>query len=228
MSRKASLLSNHHRELLRGEKDIQRPSDERSMRSTMRQRIRSGMADFTLLFELLPPEDREKTFRGERAPSKGEESGDQFTVDRDLGEGSVDPALPNRFFSAEEDVFIRTKSELEQGMVDTVAFLYIAARDAGIEPKHLIELGVTRAEEKLNDGSWLINSVDLEVDKDVQHTLAKRGLRNISEGEELTNAQVRALLESGRGNITPEQIQGYVRGEWEPDESEFIDPASGV
>jgi hypothetical protein len=228
MSKKASLLSNHHRELLMGEKDIQRPSDERSIRSTMRQRIRAGMADFTLLFELLPPADREKTFRGERAPSKGEESGDQFTVDRDLGEGSVDPALPYRFFSGVVDVFIRTKSELEQGMVDTVAFLYIAARDAGIEPKNLIELGVTRAEERLNDGSWLINSVDLEVDKDVQHTLAKRALRNISEGEELTNAQVRALLESGRGNITPEQIQGYVRGEWEPDESEFIDPASGV
>lgn len=224
----AAILTTTQREYLEGENPVDRPSHERELRTRLRNRVRNGVADFSILLECLPAKDRELIFRGQRGPSKGDDFNQQFSGEREILDGEVEPGVPHRFFSPDEDILKRTNSELEQGMIDAIAFFYTAAQDAGVNPQSLIESGVERAEERMNDDRWIINDVSLEVDKGVQHKLAKDALKSMKAGDELTNAELRALLESGRGNVTAEQIQKYVAGEWEPDDSEMLDPASGV
>lgn len=225
----AALLTAGQREYLRGEKEFSRSAHERQMKNRLRERLRRGITDFTMLGEGLPADLQCEVFEGVRTSSLAEHNEQTFSGERGALDGEVKPGHPGGYLDPDvEDPFTRTNSRLEDGMIDAIAFFYVAAEDAGLDPENLIERGVWRGEERRTDDRWMINDVSLEVDKDVQHTLAKRALQNIAAGEDLTNAELRALLESGRGNITPEQIQGYVAGEWEPDDSDVLDPASGV
>jgi hypothetical protein len=227
MEREASILRNPHRELLLGERE---PSDgyERKMKTSMRERIRDGILDFSLLFQKLPAELRQEVFRGVSIRTEGEKDEKIEVESQDADEGEVGFGLRQGFHGPNEEVFSKTGRSVEQGMIDAVAFFYVAAEEAGINRRELIEQGVETGERQIYDDRWIINSVDLDVDRDVQHSLAKRALQKISDDGELSNAEIRALLESDRGKITPDQIQGYLNGEWRPSEDEMIDPSSGV
>lgn len=160
--------------------------------------------------------------------TEGDNSEQHFSGDRELFDGEIEPDIRTGMYSPEEDALKRTSSDLEQGMIDAVAFFYNAAKDAGLDPQDLIEKAVKRAEDRTNDGSWIINDVSINVEKNREMALAREALASISSGEELSDAELRALLQSDLGKITPDEIQGYIAGEWEPPEEESLDPTTGV
>jgi len=228
MADNAAILTSTQRDYLKGENKPDRPSHERELRTRLRNRLRDGITDFSILLEHLSAKDRGMVFMGPRDPSEGEAKEQDAPETRDLHEGDVEAGnrggwtTPGRAIS-------RTSAELERGMVDAIAFFYITASDANIDAKKLIEHGVRQGEEQLYDDRWIINDVSLDVDKDMQDHLASRALQKMQDGAELTNAEVRVLHTSkrGRASVTPEQIQGYLMGEWEPNESEASGFADG-
>ncbi|AUV80263.1 hypothetical protein C2R22_00120 [Salinigranum rubrum] len=228
MADNAALLTATQRDYLKGENKPDRSSHERELRTRIRNRLRDGISDFSILLEYLSAKDREMVFMGPRDSSEGDAEEQNAPETRNLHEGDVE-AGSQRGWSTPNRAISRTSAELERGMVDAIAFFYIAASDASLDAKKLIEHGVRQGEEQLYDDRWIINDVSLEVDKDMQDHLASRALQKMQDGAELTNAEVRVLHTSkrGRASVTPEQIQGYLMREREPEESKAADPSDG-
>jgi hypothetical protein len=91
---------------------------------------------------------------------------------------------------------------------DAVAFLYLAAADRPEDAQGVVEEGVRRGEQRLGPPDRRVEA-ELEVERKDLQQFANRGERKMNDGRELSDTEVRALLETGRE--TPEQVAEYVR-----------------
>jgi hypothetical protein len=137
--RKTALLTRRQREYLRSEKEFESGQSERDMRYKIRERIKNGLLDFELLADELEPRDRKQIFKDVRtAALRGDE---HVNVDE----------MPQR-------------DEVE-GLVHTVAFLYLAARDADLPFEKVIELGISEAN---FERPFVPSDVEVRIDERVE------------------------------------------------------------
>jgi hypothetical protein len=203
----AALLTDAQRGYLRGDPEEQPPTDpaERSLRSRIRTRMQAGILDFSVLFEHLSPQDRSSAFAMD-----GEVDVADLQLNWDMSGGFLGP---------DEEVTVAPTPELEQGFIDAVAFLWLAALDAGISPKDLMETGIERGYTRQYPDQ--IASPTLDLNADYRHLIADKGAKKMRTGDELTDREVRALLEEDR--VDPADVASHLRGEyeWPPED---VDP----
>jgi hypothetical protein len=181
----------------------------REKRSKIRRRIREAFFDFSLLLEHYPPQEREKVFAGESArPDKeGQRAEDgEYSYDALGGMGALeeifDPGSP----------LIQAAPELIDGLVDTVAFLWLGCYDARIDPEEVVAAGGERALEKAGRGRRSV-TVDTVVEPDHQEHVAERARRKMAAGEELTNPEATALVRKKEVLAPNGIVFDYLRGE---------------
>lgn len=165
--RKRGVLSPADRRYLRDPESYSRQSSY-ERRYSIRQRLRDSVLDFSLLFESLPPSERQAAF-----------------------------GVSTGFVSPEEDVVELDEEELqagEEGVRDGVGFLFQVARDLGGSGRRAVEDGVQRGEEATGPHTA---EVSLDVETYQTARLANRARERLEGGEELTDGQVRAALERG-------------------------------
>ena len=138
-NRENALLTRGQREYLRGEKEFENEQSERDIRYEIRERIKNGLLDFELLADELEPRDRKQIFKDVRpAALRGDE---HVNVDE----------MPQM-------------DEME-GLVHTVAFLYLAARDADLPFEKVIELGISEAN---FERPFVPSDVEVRIDERVE------------------------------------------------------------
>lgn len=137
--RETALLTPAQREYLRGKKEFENDQSERDMRYKIRERVKNGLLDFELLADELEPRDRKQIFKDVRpAALRGDEH-----------------------INVEEMPQI---DELE-GLVHTIAFLYLAARDADLPFEKAVELGITEAN---FERPFVPSEVEVSIDERVE------------------------------------------------------------
>lgn len=158
--------------------------------------MRNVIIDFTIAFEYLDPADQKQALASDNDPSSG--------------------MLPWTFgddFYDSDELVGKPDIEVEQGLVDAVAFLYRSAESAGVSPEALVEFSVKKAIE--HDRSETIVSAKLDVEQyDIQRS-ARSARQKIEAGEppsELTDHELRAILIQGS---VPDDVDlgAYLRGE---------------
>lgn len=99
---------------------------------------------------------------------------------------------------------------LEQGVLDSMVFLYLANAQTGAPGRwEFVEDMVEMGERELH--SDMLFSADLEVEQYDRRQMALVGRRRMRDEEELTNVQIRALLETGL--VDPDEVAQHLRGE---------------
>lgn len=189
----SGLLSKGQRKYLLGG-DV---ADKYSMDHRLRERIRHGLVDFSILYEHHPDSQRAKTFeRSERERIRQEldESRNLRRADSLSTTDIRDSVLP--------------------GMRDAIAYFYLGLIDRGYGTDNFEELirnAVKQAEERLEED-------DTIVDVGVSITAEPRGesRRELREmylaGEELSRDQMLALIETDPGIVVD-----FIK-DWDPDE----------
>lgn len=175
--RPRGMLAPVDRLYLQGEKEYEHRQSAYKRRRDIRDRVYHGILDFTLLLEELPDTERREIF-----------------------------GKHGRLSSDGIDEIIEEIPELENGIRDAVAFLYLAARDCGFNREQIVEEGVKHAEEKLRA---IHAEVDLEVERQERQVWARKGRKKMGRGEPLENAEVRALLESE--DVPDGEVGAYLR-----------------
>jgi hypothetical protein len=96
--------------------------------------------------------------------------------------------------------------EVESDLISAFSLLYLASLKGAYHPENFIEEGIRRGEEE--KGPY---TVDVEVSIERRHMGELPDLveEKMEEGERLTDAEIRAALESGE--IPPEQLAEYLQ-----------------
>jgi len=161
--RKNALLTQGQREYLRGEKEFKNEQSERDIRYEIRERIKDGLLDFELLADELEPRDRKQIFKDVRpAALRGDE---HVNVDE----------MPQR-------------DEME-GLVHTVAFLYLAARDADLPFEKVVELGISEAN---FERPFVPSDVEVRIDERVEFDYEEI-FDKVERGERLSEIEYSAV-----------------------------------
>jgi hypothetical protein len=208
-------LKKKHRDYLRGESNIEPKSqDERDARRYIREHIRQAILDFSALYG----KDGHKTQVRDRWKAIG---GDKPIESERL------PRLNSFFVDAQEDatgLWKQPDEEIEQGLVDAVAFIYSVANDSGLSADLVVERGLNRYAEA-EYPNWIEPHVLLKTD--TRESLARRGKQKIMDGEhpdKLEDKEIRALLQMKGGPLTPERVQEYLLGYWSWPPEELEEP----
>jgi len=144
-------------------------------------RVQNAIHDFTLLLKFLPDSRRKEIFAT---------GGGWYQSTEDL----------------EDALNSGDGADTVRGLEDAIAFLYLAGWDMGENAFHVVEEGVRRGEESRVHG---VADVDLTVETSNLERLAGEGREKMERGEELTNAEVRALLETD--HVDPDAVAEYIR-----------------
>ncbi|WP_139173666.1 hypothetical protein [Natrialba sp. SSL1] len=103
--------------------------------------------------------------------------------------------------------------ELVGAIRSSIAFFYEAAHDSGRDAESIVETAVGQVEQRRNSST--IVDVNLEVEKSRLDYLADRGRSKMEQMDDLSNAEVRALLEAETEEIDPDDVSMYLRNKWE-------------
>lgn len=100
---------------------------------------------------------------------------------------------------------------LDGATADGIAFVYEAMREFWGHPREdRIEDAIRRVEEREYSDGYIVD-VDVSITPRPVGGLAKEGAKKIHDGEEVSDAEVRAMLQQGA--VDPEDVAAYLRGE---------------
>lgn len=167
------ILTPQDREFLRGEREHISQGSKYNTRRRIRERIEDAILDFSLLLDEFDDRDRERVFGPRKRFVPTDEHEDVINI---RPEESVDPAM-------------------RRALIDAVAFLYGASRDAGIFPRQVVESGFWEAYPREHPDRE-IREVNLDVEWDNREDLLDAALYNLQDGRTLSAPQLRVLMES--------------------------------
>jgi len=188
------------------DREAKTSADYSPRRSRLRQRIREGISDFSIVFDNLPAEERKKTFEGKDVnhPNK---------PGREISDGDFAPGMLAGF-KGDDFELIKGEAALIDSIADTIAFLWLACYDAQVEPKRVMKTGIERASEQVGRSRRSVEvSVLPEGTLDRRQELAKQGRKKMATGEDLLAAEVRALFQYKEELVPAEIVSDYLRGE---------------
>ena len=203
------ILAPVDREFLTGEQEYNHRQTAYNRRTTLQERVINAILDFTVLYEHLDDADRMKLFK--KAISGAN--------DVDVSELQLDWDMHGGFISEDEGVTVAPTPELEQGMIDAVAFLWLAALDAGINPVDLMETGIKKGFARRNPDK--IASPELNLNAEFRHSVANQGAKKMRAGEDLSEREVYAMLKEDRKS--PETVAAYLRGAFDESQDDVIE-----
>jgi len=208
------IVNDRERQWLRdGLEEIEPKSpDERAIRQAIRHHLKNAILDFSVLYQYLEDRDRQMVFESEG--------------DHDPSETQLRSVFQDGFVGEDTPLLRAPSPEVEQALIDAVAFLWANAPIAGIDPADLIETGVKRGYTDQHPDR--IAEVDLDLDWKPAHTADARATQKMRKGEELTDAELRAVLREGRED--PADVAAYLRGEyeWPPEGNISVPPGTPV
>lgn len=210
--RGVGFLNKKHRDYLRNKSSIN-GQKERDARQFIRDHLKNAILDFSEVYDddghRLEARDRWKAFGGARP----------------IG-GKLDyPSNRARLVNDSDEVFKEPEEGIEDGFINTIAFIYSAAADAGLDADHVVKRGIQKyAEAELSDHLQPKVLLDLDT-REHRAYRAKQKIKRGAPPEELTDEEVRALLSLAGGPLSPERIHKYLTGEWSwpPEEIERQD-----
>jgi len=195
--RATSLLTDSQRDYLRGDTDITRDA-ERKKRNRIRDRVRAGIIDFPLLVATVPgTKDWEQLFEDYKEYTEWLET--------------LDERDDSRRFGRPGD-WVDENRRLSRGFHAMIELAYrVVGQEAGDlgNFEALVATAVERAETTADERASV--TVDIEIDRADRPTEL---LEKQARGDELTEAEVRALQEAGE--LDPIQLlrnQGHLADE---------------
>ena len=183
--RKSSLLTNHQREYIQGRRQIENTTNERKMKSRIRERVYTGLElDGKILHEL-EPEERRKIFQ--RWEDKHYES--QYKYDF-LKEGTGEHTT---------DI---ERGQLNIGLGFLLGFIFLGTEETEVDSfETLLKEGIDLA---LRDYGRYVKNLNLEVETGELATLGDIH-ESLEEGdmkfEELTPEEAARLVRSGKMSV---------------------------
>jgi len=189
-------LTQTDREYLRGEKEYDRKTSESHRKAAIRDRIQETLYDFSLLLEHLPDDQLQKTLTGET-----------FTAEEDFRVPSQTPIREKSVKAGETARII--DEEAEQGLYDMMLFVLRAAYlETGTMTSRQLE-DIHEAATGRFEPEKVVANVDHEMEAWDRDALASVGADHYRRGERPTNAQIRALMETGE--VDDEELGEFVR-----------------
>lgn len=183
--RKRGILSPADRRYLRSPDEYSRQATfERQ--NAIRQRVKDSLLDLTVLLESLPNHEFRKI------------TGGQFGA---LSEDQVAELLDSE-----------GETEMVEALQNGIALLYLAAAERPENHYDIVEEGVRRGETRRGPDKRTVE-VTLDVDASRMDYVATQAQEKIERGIDLTDADVRALLETGR--VPADEVAEYLQ---QPDE----------
>lgn len=210
---KRGIVNKRGREYLAGLSSVDPKSpDERAIRQAIRQNLKNAILDFSVLYQYLEDRDRQMVFEPEG--------------DRDPSETQLKSVFQGGFVGEDTPLLRVPSPEVEQALIDAVAFLWANAPIAGIDPADLIETGVKQA--YTDQHRDRIVEVDLDLNWKPANTADARATQKMRKGEELTDAELRAVLREGRED--PADVAAHLRGEyeWPPEDKIPVPPGTPI
>lgn len=175
-------------------------------RSRIRERIRQGIFDFSLVFDHLPAQERKQTFEGQDVSHPNRPG-------RDISDGEFAPGMLSGWKGNEFEL-IKGDAELISSITDTIAFLWLACYDAQVEPEEVMEAGIENAMDSINRPR---RSADVTLRHTVSHDQRQRkavqGRKKMANGDELADNEARALIDCEEEVVPDALLFDYLRGE---------------
>lgn len=162
-SRENALLTRSQREYLKGPPATNKNTD-RKQRQRIRNRVRNGLKDFTLLAHGLEKRDRRQLFSKEQLKA-------------------IHAFKPDRVFRSDELA----------GLIHTFAFLYAILLELNGDPEEYLEVAIGIANRDILDNAWGLEKIKVEI-KDEPIVDIDEAFEKLDKDIELTEPEYYTLL----------------------------------